>query len=898
MPKAIPREIRPKMARLLRFPFYLACLAILLVASAAARPPQRAFRERLTLSHGWAIQSSAGLQAGGAEISRNGFQTRAWFPALKMPGTVLATLVRDRVYPNPDFGKNLRQVPGTAYPIGGNYANLPMPAGSPFAVGWWYRTTFSLPSHWHGKQLWLHFSGINYRADIWLNGQEIAGSQRVQGTWRTWKFNVTRALRPGRSNCLAVEVFAPTPDDLGLTFVDWNPLPADKDMGIFRQVYIGATGPVAIERPQVVTKFNLPSLAVAHLTVAARLRNAGHRPVQGRLRLELAGRVFSKTVRLAPGQNRRIVFSPAVFRGLNLHHPRVWWPWQYGRQPLYRARLVFFTGKARSDQRQVTFGIRQMTSYVDAARHRIFEVNGKRILIRGGGWSPDMLLRLKPRRTLAELQYLKGMNLNAVRLEGKPMNRAFYRLCDRLGILVLQGWCCCSRWEHWKNWRPVDYRVAAASLRDQIRRLRDHASLLAYLYGSDNAAPPKVERMYLAVFHKYHWPNPTVAAASTRKTTVGWTGVKMTGPYQYVAPAYWYLDTRNGGAYGFNTETSPGPAIPLRATLRSFLPKDKLWPINSWWMYHAGGGQFKNLQVYNQAMDERYGKPTGFGDYVETSQLMAYEGERAMFEAYGEKKYVSTGVVQWMLNNAWPSLIWHLFDYDLRPGGGYFGTREACQPIHIQYDYGENAVAVVNSRLFNYSRLRAEAEIYDVNLHRRFRRVVTLAASPDSSQVILRLPKLSGLSTTYFLRLRLTGQGGIVLSRNFYWLSTRPDVFNWKRSTWFYTPLSGFADFHALRRLPPARVRVIASTLSAGRQRIERVTVSNPSPQLAFFLHLKVLKGPRGGDVRPIFWSDNYITLMPHQTRRLTVRFAAAALAGARPVVELSGWNVKPVLAR
>ncbi len=891
-------HIRPRQLFFLFFAFAFASLP------AVARPPRREARPRggearLVLSHGWALASSANVPSGGAEISRQGFETRGWYPALKMPGTVLATLVRDRIYPNPDFGTNLRKVPGTTYPIGGNFANLPMPGGSPFAVGWWYRSTFSLPARWRGRQLWLHFNGINYRARIWMNGEKIAASSQVQGTWRTWRFNVTRFARAGAENCLAVEVFAPTPDDLGITFVDWNPLPADKDMGIFRQVYFTATGPVAIEHPQVETRFDLPSLAVAHLTVSATLRNASSSAVSGRLRLRLAGRVFSQTVRLEPGRSRRVVFRPARYRGLNLPHPRVWWPWIYGKQPLYQAHFAFLSGRKISDRRQVTFGVRQATSYVDSSRHRVFEINGRRILIRGGGWSPDMLLRLKPRRTLAELEYLKAINLNAVRLEGKPMNQRFYRICDRLGILVLQGWCCCSRWEHWNDWRPVDYKVAAGSLRDQVRRLRNHASLLAYLYGSDNAAPPRVERMYLGVFKKYHWPNPTVAAASARKTTVGWTGVKMTGPYQYVAPSYWSLDTHHGGAYGFNTETSPGPAIPLRATLRSFLPADQLWPINDTWLYHAGGGQFKNLHVYNHALDERYGKPAGFDDYVETSQLVAYEGERAMFEAYGEKKYVSTGVIQWMLNNAWPSLIWHLFDYDLRPGGGYFGTREACQPIHIQYDYDTNSVSVVNSRLVNYPRLRAEAEIYTLNLQRRFHRVVNLRSPADSAKVAIKLPTLTDLTPTYFLRLRLIGAGGIVLSRNFYWLSTQPDVFDWPHSTWYYTPLSGFANLRGLRQLPRTRVRVQLVRRERVRdQDYLQVVVSNPSPRLAFFLYLKVLRGAQGGDLRPLFWSDNYITLMPHARRRLTVHFAAAALGRQRPVVEVSGWNVPATYAR
>ena len=160
----------------------------------------------------------------------------------------------------------------------------------------------------------------------------------------------------------------------------------------------------------------------------------------------------------------------------------------------------------------------------------------------------------------------------------------------------------------------------------------------------------------------------------------------MTGPYEYVAPSYW-LTTKPthppvnqggcGGAHGFNTETSMGPAVPPIESLRAMLAKDHLWPIDDCWNYHAGGGEFKDIHVFTDALNARFGPPPAPRTTRVKSQLMTYEGIRAMFEAYSRNKYTSTGVIQWMLNNAWPSMIWHLYDFYLRPGGGYFGAKKA-----------------------------------------------------------------------------------------------------------------------------------------------------------------------------------------------------------------------------
>ena len=846
----------------------------------------------LNLASGWSLQSSARVPEQGGAISLDSFKPSGWYQT-DVPATVLAALVKSNVYRHPYFGMNLRSIPGATYPIGKNFSNLPMPADSPFKVPWWYRTSFRLPAGFAGKQIWLHFGGINYRASIWLNGKQIAGPERVVGMWRTYDFNVTAEALPGKMNSLAVEVSAQHADDLGITWVDWNPAPPDKDMGLWRGVSVTATGPVALRDPQVVTKFDLPKLDVAHLTVRARLQNATDHAVRGVLKGSIGGVSFQQDVELKPHETREVDFLPGRFSQLNFHQPRLWWPWQMGPQNLYHLKMQFETGGEVSDSQEAQFGIREITSELNAHGYREYRVNGKPILILGAGWAPDMMLRFDRKKTEEEIQYVKDMHLNTIRLEGKIVDNHFFDLCDRYGILVMAGWCCCDHWEKWKQWKAEDYTVAAESLRDQIRRVRNHPCMLGWLYGSDKAPPPRVEKIYLKVLAECHWPNPHQSSATAQVTTVtGPSGLKMNGPYDWVPPNYWLLDTKNGGAFGFSTEIGPGPAVPPVSSLKMMMPEKDLWPINSVWDFHAGGGEFKTMTTFNNALNERYGQATGVEDYAEKSQLMTYEGERAMFEGYRRNKFVSTGVIQWMLNTAWPGLIWHLYDYYLRPAGGYFGTKKACEPLHIQYSYDDRSVVVVNSQLQPFQKLEVSAAVYDINLKKEFSKDQTINVAANSSTRVFDVPKLDGLSTTYFLRLTLKDSAGKQVSTNFYWLSTRQDVLDWQKTKWYYTPTSGYADFNALKSLPKVRLDIHATSREEGPLHVTRVTVRNPSSHLAFFVHLSVNKGEHGAEVLPVIWQDNYFELMPGEEREIAASYSKRELNGTTPYVAIDGWNI------
>jgi exo-1,4-beta-D-glucosaminidase len=543
----------------------------------------------------------------------------------------------------------------------------------------------------------------------------------------------------------------------------------------------------------------------------------------------------------------------------------------------------------------VQFGIQQMGSELTDKGHRLFKVNGRPILIRGGGWASDMLLRpVTPERLEAQMRYVREMGLNTIRLEGKLEGEEFYDAADRNGILLMPGWCCCDQWEMWDKWDAEDHRVAPASLRDQILRMRNHPSVLAWFNGSDYPPPADVEREYLDVLAKAEWDKPVLSSGTAAPGPVsGPSGVKMSGPYDYVPPPYWLTDTKHGGAFGFATEIGPGAAVPPIESLRQMLPPDHLWPIDDFWRFHAGGDEFKDLRLFTDALEGRYGKATGAEDYARKAQALAYEGQRAMFEGYGRNKYTSTGVIQWMLNNAWPSMIWHLYDYFLRPGGGYYGTKKACEPVHVQYSYDDRTVVVVNDLQQPIKGLKATADVHDLDLSSKFSQSAVVDVAADGVARAFAIPALPDLTTTYFVRMKLEDAAGRPLSSNFYWLSTRDDELDWGKTEWYYTPTRRHADLKALASLPPTKLAVSSRLERSGSEDGARVTIANTGSALAFQVRLKLADGNGGPEILPVYWEDNYFELFPGERRELGVSYPRGA--AKTPVVEAEAWNAAHV---
>ncbi|HET8646617.1 MAG TPA: glycoside hydrolase family 2 protein [Vicinamibacteria bacterium] len=862
----------------------------LLVASHAAA--QTAAPPRIVLARGWALQSSATAGAAGDAMSKPGFATPGWY-AVTVPNTIVGALVENGTYPDPFPGMAFRSLPGATYTLAKNFSHLPLPDDSPYRRSWWYRTEFAVPKERAGRRLWLHFDGINYRANVWLNGEQVAAAKDVAGAFRRYVFDVTKQAKAGAVNALAVEVTAPQVTELAFNWVDWNPMPPDKNMGLWGEVYLTDSGPLALRHPQVVSRLDLPSLASADLTVSAEVWNPTDALVKGTLKGAIEQVRFERAVEVGPGQRLLVRFTPADTPALRMANPRVWWPYRLGAQELYTLTLDLEAAGTSSDGQQVRFGIQQMDSELTAEGHRLFKVNGRRLLIRGGGWASDMMLRRDPARLEAEMRYVRDMGLNTIRLEGKAESEEFYDLADRLGILVMTGWCCCDHWEEWKNWDGEDHWVAAESLRDQVLRLRNRPSVVAWFNGSDFPPPPDVERTYLQVLRGADWPKPIVSNAREAWSASGPSGVKMRGPYDYVPPSYWLTDPgKYGGAFGFSTEATGGMAVPPLESMLRMVGREHLWPMDAVWKFHAGGQEFADVDLFDAALAARYGPPRDALDYTRKAQALAYEGHRAMFEAFARNKYAATGVIQWMLNNAWPSIIWHLYDHYLRPAGAYYGTKTACRPLHVQYSYDDRSVAVVDDRHREARGLKVKATALDLELRTLFTREAVVDVPADGVVRAFALPEAKGLPATYFLKLDLHDGQGQALGSNFYWLSSRPDVLQWDKSTWYHTPVTQHADLTALSRLRPTTLRVSAALDPAAAAPAGTVTVENTGRALAFMVRLKLTGN--GEELLPVLWEDNYFSLLPGEKRQVSVSSPARAAALA---VEAEAWNAPAAAA-
>src|SRR6516225_12086642 len=603
----------------------------------------------------WQIQSSAKAQQSGAEVSASGFSTHGWYP-VSSRATVMAGLLENGTYQNVFYADNLRAV------------EEPDSGSNLFVIPWWYHTAFTLPEVARQTRTLLRINGMIAGADVWLNGQLVAEQAAVAGAYPVHELDVTSWAHAG-VNTLALRVHPADPRmSLSISWQDWNPTPPDNNMGPWRGVDVVRTGPVQIRFPQVTSTLPLPDLARAALTVKVEARNLDAATHDATITGDVAGVSLRRTIHLAPGQTQTVSFTPQSDPALDLDHPQVWWPLGMGEHPLYHLQLAAAVDGAISDRASATFGIRSVSSHLTQQGYRQFVINGKRVLIRGAGWAPDMFLRDDPKRMATEFGYILNLGLNTIRTEGKLEDARFYDLADREGLMILAGWMCCDKWEAaaktgGEPWNAADEKVAAASMASEARLLRNHPSVIGFLIGRDHAPPATVAKMYVDTLREEGWPLPIVAAASDEGTAeTGPSGMKMPGPYAWVPPAYWYAD-KEGGAFGFNSETSAGASIPpLEDLARMLSPQEleALWKYPQVRQYHAAAAWslLATIASFDTALATRYGAPTSLADYVAKSQLENYDNVRAQFEAFNAHMNVAkpaTGVIYWMLNNAWPS---------------------------------------------------------------------------------------------------------------------------------------------------------------------------------------------------------------------------------------------------
>ncbi|MDX1642984.1 MAG: glycoside hydrolase family 2 TIM barrel-domain containing protein [Thermoanaerobaculia bacterium] len=860
-------------------PFLAVSLAL---SCAACAPDAPSIEPSRPLASDWALASDAVIDADGASLSTPGYDTSGWTEA-SVPTTVLAALVAAGEYEEPYFGTRLAEIPTER-----------------FEVPWWYRTEFDIDDLTASTQ--LVFRGINYRADVWLNGEQLAAADDLFGAFRMFEIDVTDRVVRG-ANALAVRVHPPQGGDPTIGFVDWNPTPPDHNMGLWRGVELRRTGAVALDRVFVRSDLDLDTLEDAAVRIEATLRNTTDDAVD----TTVAGRIgdaiaFDRPLTLGPGEERTLELGPPDVPQLQIEQPRLWWPVGHGEPELYELDLQVTVGGHPSDRRELTFGIRHVDDYVTEDGYRGYAVNGKKILLRGGGWVDELMLDATPRRLEDQMRYVRHMNLNTIRLEGFWGNSdALYDLADRYGILVMVGWSCQWEWEEYYGApvgeyggidTPEEMEIVTRSLRDQVLWLRNHPSILVWVLASDKLPHPELEPRYLETLADVDATRPALATCAARVSEVsGPSGVKMNGPYAWVPPNYWYEDTERGGAYGFNTETGPGAQPPPIQSIQRMLPEESWWPIDEVWEYHCGRHQFDTLDRYQAALAARYGEPLDLADFARKAQVANFEAMRAMFDAFSIRRPKTTGLIQWMLNSAWPEMYWQLYDHYLVPNGAFYGAMQAARPLHVAFDYGTREIVAVNDTPRERAGGSVRLRLLDLDSRVLLdeRRSVDLGA-----ESLLRLGEVPPPTTAgaYFLDLRLLDAAGEELASSLYWLPRRKDVLDWDASTWFYTPTSRYADLTGLAGLPEVELEVEHEITLAPAGHEALVKLHNPTDRLAFFVELRLVGSDSGSLGAPVYWSDNYVSLLPGESRELTAFLPAHALPGETPLLAWDGVNV------
>ena len=839
--------------------------------------------KKIAMDQNWFIQNSGKVNQTGTDLTTREISRNNWYKT-KVPSTVMGALTANGLY------KDIF--------VGDNYKNVDT---KQFDESWWYCREFKTSNLKKGQHITLNFDGISYYANIWLNGKLLASRDTAFGTFRRFSFDIT-SLVNNKTNRLAVEVFRAQPGDFNNGFVDWNPRPVDENMGLWREVYLEISGDVSLHNTYVESDLNTSTLDEASLTVKTSLKNNSTKTIKGLLKGKIGTISFSYPVQVEPGKTVDLKLTPEQIPTLRIKNPRLWWCNNLGSPELYKLNLHFEANGMITDETKTTFGIRKIEMYTNADGEKGFKLNGKEILIKGAGWTDDIFLRDSLQSVETQIQYVKHMNLNTIRLEGFWGNNAdIYELCDKYGILVMVGWSCHWEWDEYLGKSCGDYggveseadmNLAFSSMRDQVLWLRNHPSIFVWFVGSDKCPKPELEIRYADLFKSLD-NRPYLVSAGTKVSEVsGPSGVKMNGPYEYVAPNYWYIDTKNGGAFGFNTETGPGPQVPALESLKKMIPADKLWPPNEIWDYHCTHSKqaFNKMDVYDSALDARYGKALNLNDYLLKSDAQSYEAMKAMFEAFRVNIPKTTGIIQWMLNSAWPSMYWHLYDYYLRPSAAYYATRNANQPVQIIYDYGNNSVYVVNENREEAKNINAGITLTDIDSKSKLNKDLIVNIPANSSVKILQLDPLKG---NEFLSLKLTNSKGNHIAGNFYWLSDKPDEFAWDKTSWIFTPLKSFADFTSLSNLPASKIAISYKTEEKGNDLVIHTWISNPTDKLAFFISL-TLNDERGVSICPVFWDDNFFSLLPGEKREISCTVSRKILAKTKSQLSISGWNIKP----
>jgi len=844
------------------------------------------------LNSGWKCSPISTVKDNGTDISRAAYSTNSWMPAV-VPGTVLTSLIADKKMPDPFYGMNNEQIPDV-YKTGRDYYT------------YWFVKDFKEALPTGSDQVYLNFRGVNYSCDIYLNGHKL-NAKLHSGMFLRQSYNITKWIAKDGNNRVAVIVYPPNSvgnpnggqggdgtiaKNVGIQYTagwDWIQPIKDRNTGIWDKVTVEKTGAVRIIDPHVVTL--VPGVRQpegpqqpAVIQVSAELENATSLPVAGELRYTLDGNVVSKKITLKPNDKLSVQLND-----LSLKNPKLWWPNGYGAQPLYPMNLQFVTGANKvSDQNTIQVGVRQITTEWNArTESRQININGQKIFIKGGNWIiSDELLRFSDARYDAEVRFHRDMNLNLIRVWGGALieRPEFYEACDKYGMLVFQDmWGsgdCNGRWidpmkleDQWTRRKyPDDHDLYIKSIEDQVKLVRNYPSLAIWCGGNEITPPEDIlaslRDTVMPKLDNTRWFIPYSNSEEMSRNVMGGNG---DGPYG-IQPlsTFWAHKT-----YPFNSEVG-SVGVSDYESLKRFMPaKNMVLPE-----YDATTGKTKTDSVWDyhkyigyDGFIDKYGKAKDVEDFATKAQLVNYDQYRGLMEGFSSHMWDwYTGTIIWKTQNPWTAMRGQMYDYYLDPNACLYGLHSGSEPLHIMYDPTNGMVMVANNTFKTHANMMLIAKAYDMDGKETMLTQVFSDVTPTTTKRYLSLKReMDKLAKEKgaFLCLQLLDQNKKTLSENIYWIADE----------------SG--NYSGLEKMPKGNLTTSAKYLN--NDKVEVTLTNTGSGPLAFFNRLSLVDADTKQRVLPAFYSDNYVTVLPGQEKKVVIEYKGAGKKNL--AVTLNGWN-------
>ena len=852
-----------------------------------------AIGNKTVLNEGWFARRASEVGEDGNRLTNQPFHPEGWLKA-KVPGTVLTTLLENGIYPAPEVGLNNELIPDI-YRVGRDFYT------------YWFVCPILPLQITPGQHIWLNFRGINYKAEIYLNGKRVNTSTH-EGMFLRQSYDITSFLKADSTNVLAVLVFPP--DHVGnpnggqggdaqiarnctMQYTpgwDWIQPVRDRNTGIWDEVSITTTGAVKVQHPYVVT--TVPGTrdpknkkqAPAYLETSIELENITKQTVQGIATVEYQGKKISQKVILAPMEKKIVSFEKQT-----INNPQLWWPNGIGEHPVQKARFSFTMNNKESDVENVDFGIREITTVKNQINGgREFYVNGQRIYITGGNYiDSDWLLRLSPERYDHEVRFHAEMNLRMIRVWGGALLERpdFYKACDKYGILVFQDlWGsgdCNGAWEditkldsRERRWEyPDNHALFLKSAEDQIKMIRNHPSLCFWCGANEWPLAKDIDEALKNDILPRLDPNRLFASYSTDSVfTRNFLGDNGDGPYGIQEPE-WFFTFRS---HPFNPE-SGSVGSPEVESFREFMSETDLQEFpqkgftkNLNWRYHKDLGYRDHL--------ERYGEVNSIDDYCKFAQVVNYDQYRSFMEGWASHMWDwYTGILIWKTQNPWTALRGQMYDWYLDVNASLFGTKKGCEPLHPYYNLVSKQVQLMNTTINSYPGLTVKAEIFNRNGEILWSQSITTDAPINQVKDIMKVPNADQVSGVYFLKLTLLNKEQKEITNNIYWLTNTEK------------------DYKTLSSMPKSVPEVNVSLAKKEGKYIGNIQLKGDN-HISFFNRIKVFDKHSGKRILPIHYSDNYITLMPGDIQNISFEFNSAIPSNQIEIVMESWTDNKRIL--